>query len=84
LNHHTTPAFWACYRDLPAEVQSLADTCFELANENPKHPSIHLKKVGRFWSARVGVHYRALAVEAPEVLVWFWIGPHREYEKIVG
>jgi hypothetical protein len=84
LNHHTTPRFWACYRDLPTEVQSLADKAFELAKENPKHPSIHLKKVGRFWSARVGLHHRALAVEASDALVWFWIGPHREYEKIVG
>jgi len=69
---------------LPAEVQSLADKAFELAKENPKHPSIHLKKVGRFWSARVGLHHRAVAVEASDALVWFWIGPHREYEKIVG
>jgi len=84
LNHHATPKFWACYRDLPAEVQSLADKSFELAKENPKHPSVHLKKVGRFWSARVGLHHRALAVEAPNALVWLWIGPHREYEKIVG
>ena len=84
MNHHTTPRFWACYRDLPTEVQSLADKAFELAKENPKHPSIHLKKVGRFWSARVGLHHRAVAVEASDAFVWFWIGPHREYEKIVG
>jgi hypothetical protein len=50
----------------------------------PKHPSVHLKKVGRYWSARVGLHHRAVAIEAPDALVWFWIGPHREYEKIVG
>ena len=84
MNHHTTPRFWACYRDLTVEVQSLADKAFELAKENPKHPSVHLKKVGRFWSARVGLHHRAVAVEASDALVWFWIGPHREYEKIVG
>jgi hypothetical protein len=34
-----------------------------LLKENPRHPSLHLKKVGRFWSARVGSRYRALAVE---------------------
>lgn len=67
MNHHATPRFWACYRDLPPEVQSLADKAFELAKENPKHPSIHLKKVGRFWSARVGLHHRAVAVEVDEI-----------------
>ncbi len=84
MNHHATPAFWACYEALPADVQALADKSFELVNENPKHPSVHLKKVGRYWSARVGIHHRALAIEGRDALVWFWIGPHREYEKIVG
>lgn len=84
MNHHATPAFWACYEALPADVRALADKSFELANENPKHPSVHLKKVGRYWSARVGIHHRALAIEGRDALVWFWIGPHREYEKIVG
>ena len=84
MNHHATPAFWACYEALPSEVQALADKSFKLAKSNPKHPSVHLKKVGRYWSARVGLHHRAVAIEAPDALVWFWIGRHREYEKIIG
>jgi hypothetical protein len=40
--------------------------------------------VGRFWSARVGISHRALAVESDRGLVWFWIGEHAEYDKIVG
>jgi len=27
---------------------------FELLKKNPYHPSLHLKKVGRYWSVRVG------------------------------
>lgn len=84
MSHHATPAFWNCYRALPAEVQALADRAFELLSANPKHPSLHLKMVGRFWSARVGLHHRAVAVEGPQGLVWFWIGGHGEYDKIVG
>jgi len=45
---------------------------------------LHFKKVGRFWSARVGLHYRALAVEADDILVWFWIGSHSEYDRLIG
>jgi hypothetical protein len=48
--------------------------------QDPRHPSLHFKKVGRFWSARVGAHYRALAVEASDGLVWFWIGNHADYD----
>jgi hypothetical protein len=84
LNHHASPDFWICYRALPSEVRALADKSFSLLKANPQHPSLHLKKVGRFWSARVGLHYRAVAVEAPDGLFWFWIGTHDEYDKLVG
>jgi len=29
------------------------------------------------------MHYRALAVEIPEGLLWFWIGSHADYDKII-
>jgi hypothetical protein len=48
---------------LPTEVQRLADSCHEFLRHDSRHPSLHLKKVGRFWSVRVGLHYRAVAVE---------------------
>jgi len=84
LNHYASPDFWSCYRALPAEVQGFADKSFSLLKADSRHSSLHFKKVGRFWSARVGLHYRAVAVEAPDGLLWFWIGTHAEYDKIVG
>jgi hypothetical protein len=84
LNHHASPDFWACYRDLPPEIRALADKSFAILKGNPHHPSLRLKKVKTFWSARVGLHYRALAVEAEDGLVWFWIGTHAEYDGIIG
>ena len=63
---------------------SLADKSFEILKKDPQHPSLHLKKAGRFWSARVGRHHRALAVEIPEGLLWFWIGDHDRYDRLVG
>jgi hypothetical protein len=84
LNHYASPDFWFCYRVLPAEVQTLADKSFSLLKTDERHPSLHFKKVGRFRSARIGLHYRALAVEAGDDLLWFWIGTHAEYDKLVG
>ena len=81
---HQTSDFWACYRALPASVRELADKAFEQLKANPQHPSLHFKKVGRFRSARVGLHHRALAVEAPDGVLWFWIGTHAEYDKLVS
>lgn len=42
------------------------------------------KKVGDLWSVRVTLDYRALAVEAHDSYVWFWIGTHEDYDKILG
>jgi hypothetical protein len=83
LRHFASPAFWALYRALPEEVRDHADKAYALLKENPRHPSLHFKKIGRFRSARVGLHYRALAVDVEEDLVWFWIGKHDEYDRLV-
>jgi hypothetical protein len=42
-----------------------------------------LKKIGRYVSARVGLRYRALAVEVDDGLLWFWIGSHADYDQLL-
>ncbi len=84
LKHYTAPSFWTCYYKLPSAIQTLADKNFEMLKSNPQYPSLHLKKVGRYWSARVDRRYRTLAVEAEAGLIWFWIGLHSEYDKIIS
>jgi hypothetical protein len=83
LNHFATPEFWFHYRQLPDEIRTLADKNFELLRIDPRHPSLRLKKIGVFWSVRVGLRYRALAKERREGLVWFWIGPHDRYDQLI-
>lgn len=82
--HHASPRFWACYDALPVHIQRLADKNFELLKADDRHPSVRLKKVGRYWSARVGRSYRALAVESADGLIWFWIGDHAAYDALIG
>lgn len=84
MTHFTTPSFWAAYRDLPEAVRDLADKSFELLRQNPRHTSLRLKKVGAFWSVRVGRGHRALARDRAEGLVWFWIGSHDDYDRLLG
>lgn len=83
MNHFTTPEFWLYYRRLPPEIRGLADKSFQMLRVDPRHPSIRLKKTGIFWSARIGLRYRALAKERSEGLVWFWIGRHDKYDEIL-
>lgn len=65
MRHRVTHKFWSFYNGLPVEIRKLAEENFRLLRQDPSHPSLHFKKVGRFWSARVGIHYRVLAVENP-------------------
>lgn len=81
--HRTTNGFWTCFARLPAAVQGVARQNFERLKENPAHPSLHLKKVGKLWSVRVGLNYRALAVEDGADFIWVWIGAHDEYRQLI-
>jgi len=81
--HFASPSFWKAYRNLPPNVREMADQHFELLKQNPRHPSLRFKRVGKYWSARAGGSYRALAVEAPDGLIWFWIGEHAEYDRLI-
>ena len=83
MRYFAGPDFWAAYSALPSAIQKLADKNFELLKADPKHPSLHLKKAGKYWSVRVGRKYRALSVEVEQGLLWFWIGTHAEYDKLV-
>ena len=83
MKHFASPSFWENYSKLPREQREIADRNFELLKEDPMHPSLHLKKVGEYWSVRVGIKHRALGVEIEKGILWFWIGPHSEYDRII-
>ncbi|HEY7390807.1 MAG TPA: hypothetical protein VH640_19990 [Bryobacteraceae bacterium] len=35
------------------------------------------------YSARIGLDYRALAVMRKDRIVWYWIGNHADYDRLV-
>ncbi len=81
--HRTTRRFWKCFDDLPESVQRTAKKNFDLLKKNPSHPSLRFKKVGKFWSVRVGISHRALAVEDGADFIWVWIGTHDKYDELI-
>jgi hypothetical protein len=83
MKHFASPAFWDAYRRLPERVRERADKNFALLKQDPQHASLHLKRVGRYWSVRVGLRYRTLAVEVDAGLLWFWIGSHSDYDEML-
>lgn len=84
MRHFASPGFWKAYRALPQTIRDLADRNFALLKADPRHPSLHFKRVGRYRSVRVGLRHRALAVEIDEGLLWFWIGSHADYDKLIS
>ena len=84
MRHFASLAFWEAYQRLPGAVRELADKNFELLKREQSHPSLRFKKVGRFWSVRVGLRYRALATQVDGGLLWFWIGSHADYDAMIG
>jgi hypothetical protein len=83
VRHRASRKFWKFHAALPEDIQKLADENFQLLKADPRHPSLHFKKVGVYWSARVGIHYRAAAIEEGPDIVWFWIGHHTEYDTLL-
>ncbi len=83
MTHSTTADFWRLYNALPEDVRRLADKNFDLLQADSTHPSLYLKEIDGVWSVRVGRSYRALGYREGEEFVWFWIGSHADYDKLL-
>jgi len=46
LKHFADPDFRVHYRELPDDIDSLAEKNFALLKADPRHSSIRLKKIG--------------------------------------
>ena len=81
-----TRKFWRLFVALPIDVQQDARRAYRLFRTNPSHPGLQFKKLEgeeRIYSARIGLGYRALATMTKDGVVWFWIGSHAEYDRLV-
>jgi hypothetical protein len=87
MNSRTTRRFRELFSALPAQVQRKARESFRLFRQDPTHPGLHFRQVHRdppFFSARVGISYRALAARDGNTWIWFWIGSHADYDHLLA
>jgi hypothetical protein len=72
---------------LPLSVQKQAQKAFEQFMTDPSYPGLNFEPVDpsdpRIYSVRIGLHYRALGVRKGDLIVWYWIGTHAEYDKLI-
>ncbi len=86
IQSRTTRQFWRLFSDLPADAQLEAQRAYRRFQSNPAHPGLQFKKLegeDDIYSARIGLEYRALAVMKKDRVVWYWIGNHSEYDRLV-
>ena len=83
----TTSDFWKAYYALPIASQNLAKKAYELFQSNPLHPSLQFKKVNNeptVYSVRISLSYRALGVKDGDTIIWFWVGNHDSYDRLIS
>lgn len=86
MTSQLTEDFVASFRHLPRRIQDLARKNDRLWKRDPAHPSLDLKQVSRrspIFSVRVGIGWRAVGVKRADTMIWFWIGSHAEYDKLL-
>jgi len=86
MQSRTTRQFRRLFSELPGEVQREARRAYRLFHDNPAHPGLHFKKIegeDDIYSARIGLDYRALAVMKKDRIVWYWIGSHSDYDRLI-
>jgi hypothetical protein len=86
MQSRTTRQFWRLFADLPFGARRDAERAYRLFQSNPSHPGLQFKKLegeDHIYSARIGLEYRALAVMKKDRIVWYWIGTHAEYDRLI-
>jgi hypothetical protein len=86
MKSRTTRQFWKLYHSLPQEVQVQANKAYLLWLDNPAHPGLRFKRVDPeepIYSIRITRQYRALGVLRGDIIVWFWIGKHDIYDRLL-
>lgn len=83
----TTARFRKALAALPEDVRQQAGTAYKQFTNDPWHTSLRYKRVHPsqpIYSVRVAKGYRALGGRDGDVMVWFWIGSHADYNQLTS
>jgi hypothetical protein len=86
MKSHTTTKFRKAFGDLPADVQKQARQAYRFFIENPHHPGLRFKSIHPnrpIYSVRIGLNCRAVGVLDEDDIIWFWVGSHADYDKLI-
>ncbi|MCC5634896.1 hypothetical protein LC593_03335 [Nostoc sp. CHAB 5844] len=87
MKSRITTQFRQAFGDLPEQIQEQTRQAYRLFKQNPSHPSLRFKKVHPelpIYSARISKSYRAVGQLEEDTIIWFWLGSHAEYDKLLS
>ncbi len=87
MKSRTTAQFRKAFVDLPEQVQKQTREVYYQFKQDPRHPSLRLKKVHPellIYSAWISTSYRAVGQLEGDTVIWFWVGSHTEYEMLLS
>lgn len=87
MKSHANPQFYKALDKLPLSVRQAARQVYKQFIQDPYHPSLHFKQVHPnkpIYSVRINIDYRAVGVRKGDTVVWFWIGSHADYDKLIS
>lgn len=87
MRSRTTRVFRKRFAALPGDVQEQARSAYRRFRTDPHHKSLRFKRIHAsvpLFSARVSKGYRAVGQREGDVVVWFWIGSHADYDALLA
>ncbi len=87
MNSVTSPDFRRDFAALPDQIKRQARDAYRLFRSDPHHPGLKFKKLPPhedIWSVRINNNYRAIGRRRDELIVWFFIGSHADYDKLIS
>ncbi len=86
MRSKTTAQFRKRLAALPEEVREQAREAYRQFKQDPNHKSLRFKRVHTgfpLYSARISKGYRAVGQREGNLVVWFWVGSHADYDKLL-
>ena len=87
MTSRASSKFWRAFERLPNDIKEKAREAHKLWMKDPRHASLQFKRIHvhhNNYSARIALNWRALCVKEGDTFIWFWIGTHADYDKILS
>jgi len=87
MTSHTSRRFRDAFQKLPEHIRRKAKEAYRLFKQDPYHKSLKFKQVHPtkpIYSVRIGRDHRAVGTKQDQEIIWFWIGSHEDYNKLIA